>query len=95
MAYNIATAAKTAVARRCAESVDGSSLGSRSPTSPPKGLEATGAPVAGLIVGAAVVDGAAVVGRLVGAAVSVGLADRKRKSRPRRPLPMYHQHPHP
>ena len=47
-----------------------------SPTpSPPKGLEATGAPVAGVAVGAAVVDGAAVVGRLVGAAVSVGLAE--------------------
>jgi len=68
--------ATTVTPRVAAASVDGSSLGSRSPTpSPPKGLEATGAPVAGVAVGAAVVDGAAVVGRLVGAAVSVGLAE--------------------
>ena len=58
--------ATTVTPRAAAASVDRSSLGSRSPTaSPPKGLEATGAPVAGVAVGAAVVDGAAVVGRIV------------------------------
>ena len=69
-------AATTVTPCAAAESVDGSSLWSWSPTaSPPKGLLETGAVVAGVAVGAAVVDGAAVVGRLVGAAVSVGLAE--------------------
>ena len=64
--------ATTVTPRAAAASVDGSSLSLWSPTpSPPKGLLETGAVVAGVAVGAAVVDGAAVVGRLVGAAVSV------------------------